>query len=141
MEVEQDVRTVSPQRRTNQAPPVQNRASRANQPQTRQPPARHSKPQQSHWSAGAVTKTTVTAVESDDDEESSDVSELQEIDFRQLQNSRDQNSNVDRRSFSKGKHIITIATGGFMFFILLLMYLVCFIMVDHLHLNINHKKD
>ncbi|XP_028989115.1 cilium assembly protein DZIP1 isoform X2 [Betta splendens] len=118
IEVEKDVRAISPQRRPpqRQAPPVQSRASRANPLQTRQPPARHffsSNPQQSRGSVGVVTKTTVTMVGSDDDDddddddESSEVSEL--IEPIQLQSTRDQNSNMDRRSLGKENKISDLA--------------------------------
>lgn len=99
------MRGKSLQPRLNQAPPVQNRASKASPVQARQAPARHSfssNPQQSRGSVGAVTKTTVTKVESDDEDEWSEDSELQDIDFRQLQSYKDQNSNVDKRNFGKG---------------------------------------
>lgn len=55
-------------------------------------------------SVGGVTKTAVTKMESDEEEDEwSDVSELQEIDPRQLQSHKDQNGNVDKRNFGKGK--------------------------------------
>lgn len=54
-------------------------------------------------SVGGVTKAAVTKMDSDEEEEWSDVSELQEIDPRQLQSHKDQNGNVDKRNFGKGK--------------------------------------
>lgn len=51
-----------------------------------------------------VTKATVTKLASEDEEEDwSDVSELEEIDSRQFQSSKDQNGNVENRNFGKGK--------------------------------------
>lgn len=97
----------SPQPRLNQASPVQFRASKASPVQARQAAARlpfASNPQQSWGSVGVVTKTAVTKMESDDDEDEwSEVSELQEIDPRQLQGYKDQNGNVDKKNFGKGK--------------------------------------
>ena len=70
--------------------------------------------QQPRGSVGVVTKTAVKKMESDDDdddddeeddddkEEWSEVSELQEIDSKQLQGFRDQNGNVEKRSLKKG---------------------------------------
>lgn len=89
----------SPQLRLSQAAPVQVKASPV---QTRQPLS--SKPQQSWGSAAVVTKTAVSKMESDEDEDDwSEVSELQEIDPRQLQGYKDQNGNVDKKNFGKGK--------------------------------------
>lgn len=57
-----------------------------------------SSPQQAKVSVGGVTK-----MESDDEEDgSSDVSGLQEIDPRRLRSHKDQNGNVDKRNFGKG---------------------------------------
>lgn len=51
-----------------------------------------------------MTKTTVTAMERDEDDgDWSEVSELQEIDPGQLQSYRDQNGNTEKRSFGKGE--------------------------------------
>ncbi|XP_071320762.1 cilium assembly protein DZIP1 isoform X2 [Trachinotus anak] len=103
----------SPQPRLNKATPVQIRASKASAIQARQAAARQSfssNPQQSWGSAGGVTKTATTKMESDDDEDEwSEVSELQEIDPRQLQGYRDQNGNVDKRSFGKENKINVLA--------------------------------
>lgn len=97
----------SPQSRQNQAIPVQIRASKASPVQARQAPAKHlfsSNPQQARLSVGGVTKTSITKMESDEEEDEwSEVSELQEIDPRQLQSHKDQNGNVDKRGFGTGK--------------------------------------
>lgn len=98
----------SPQPRLNQATVVQFRANKASPVQARQAPARHSLSsnlQQARGSGGGVTKTAVTKMESDEEEEDewSEVSELLEIDPRQLQSHKDQNGNVDKRNFGKGK--------------------------------------
>ncbi|XP_028428068.1 cilium assembly protein DZIP1 isoform X2 [Perca flavescens] len=88
----------SPQPRPNQ---VQIRASKASLVQARPAPASHSfssNPQQARGPVGGVTRTTVTTMESDD-EEWSEVSELQEIDPKCLQTYKDQNGNVDKRNF------------------------------------------
>lgn len=95
----------SPQSRLNQATSVQIKASKASPVQARQAAPRHSfssNPQQFHGSVG-VTKTAVTNMSDDDEDEWSEVSELQEIDPRQLQGYKDQNGNVDKRNFGKGK--------------------------------------
>ncbi|XP_039998510.1 zinc finger protein Dzip1 isoform X3 [Xiphias gladius] len=103
----------SPQPRLNQASPVQFRASKASPVQARQAAARlpfASNPQQSWGSVGVVTKTAVTKMESDDDEDEwSEVSELQEIDPRQLQGYKDQNGNVDKKNFGKENKINVLA--------------------------------
>lgn len=57
---------------------------------------------------GAPSSMAITNVESEEEEDEeeddwSDVSELQEIDPKRFQNNRDQNSNVDKRSFGKGR--------------------------------------
>lgn len=63
-------------------------------------------------SVGGVTKAAVTKMDSDEEEEEwSDVSELQEIDPRQLQSHKDQNGNVDKRNFGKGK-LTSLQTAG-----------------------------
>ncbi|XP_022065083.2 cilium assembly protein DZIP1 isoform X2 [Acanthochromis polyacanthus] len=92
----------SPQPRLNQAAPVQIRASRASPVLTRQAAVRQSSTsiaQQARTSAGGATKTAVTKMESDEEEDEwSEISELQEIDPRQLQSYKDQNGNVDKRN-------------------------------------------
>lgn len=96
----------SPQPRLSQGNLVQIRASKASPVQTKHAPARHSfssNLQRARGPGGGVTKTAVAKIESDDDDEWSEVSELQEIDPRQLQSHRDQNGNVDKRSLGKGK--------------------------------------
>nr|XP_020443417.1 zinc finger protein Dzip1-like isoform X1 [Monopterus albus]XP_020443419.1 zinc finger protein Dzip1-like isoform X1 [Monopterus albus]XP_020443420.1 zinc finger protein Dzip1-like isoform X1 [Monopterus albus] len=81
----------------NQTALVQNRI------EARQAPTRQflSNPQQSRGSVGAVTKTAVTEMESNDDEDWSDVSELQEVDPRQLHSYRDQNRNMGKTNSGK----------------------------------------
>lgn len=58
---------------------------------------------QDRATVGGPTTMVITNMESEEDDDWSDVSELQEIDPKQFQNNRDQNSNVDKRSFSKGR--------------------------------------
>lgn len=92
----------SPQPRLSQATPVQIRASKASPVLTRQAAVRQSSTsstQQPRTPGGGVTKTAVTKMESDEEEDEwSEVSELQEIDPRQLQSYKDQNGNVDKRN-------------------------------------------
>ncbi|XP_031708196.1 cilium assembly protein DZIP1 isoform X2 [Anarrhichthys ocellatus] len=98
----------SPQPRLNQ---VQIRASKASPVQPRQAQARQSfasNPQQARGSVGGATKTAVANLESDEDEWS-EVSELQEIDPKRLQSFKDQNGNVDKRSFGKENKINDLA--------------------------------
>ncbi|XP_036946582.1 zinc finger protein Dzip1 isoform X2 [Acanthopagrus latus] len=117
MEEEQPIkqqRGKSPQSRPNQATPVQIRPSKASPVQARQVPARHSflsnqQPAPGTATAGRVTKTVVTKIESDEDDDWSDVSELQEIDPKQLQTHKDQNGNVEKRSFGKENKINDLA--------------------------------
>ncbi|KAJ0062322.1 hypothetical protein NL108_007529, partial [Boleophthalmus pectinirostris] len=52
-----------------------------------------------------VTKTTVMKIDSEDEETWSEVSELQEIDPKGLQSFKDQNGNVERKSFGKENKI------------------------------------
>lgn len=58
---------------------------------------------QDRATAGGPTNMAITNMDSEEDDDWSDVSELQEIDPKRLQNNRDQNSNVDKRSFGKGR--------------------------------------
>ncbi|XP_077958068.1 cilium assembly protein DZIP1 isoform X5 [Gasterosteus aculeatus] len=98
----------SPQPRLNQ---VQIRPSKASPVQSRQTQARQSftsGPQQDWGPAGNVTKTAVATMESDEDEWS-EVSELQEIDPKRLQSFKDQNGNVDKRNFGKESKINNLA--------------------------------
>lgn len=95
----------SPQPRLNHAIPVQTRANKAaprapvRQAVISQMPS--SSPQQARVSGGAATITAASKVESDEGvDDWSDISELQEIDPRQLQSHKDQNGNVDK---GKGK--------------------------------------
>ncbi|XP_067349716.1 cilium assembly protein DZIP1 isoform X3 [Channa argus] len=96
------------QPRLSQATPVQNRPTKASPVQTRQALAKHSfssNPQETWGSVG-----TVTNMDSDEDEdESSEVSELQYIGSRQLQSYKDQNSNVEKRNFGKENKINDLA--------------------------------
>ncbi|XP_068446652.1 cilium assembly protein DZIP1 [Clinocottus analis] len=81
----------------------QPRASKASPVQSRQAQARHtfaSNPQQARGAA----KTAFAKMESDD-EEWSEVSELQEIDPKHLQSFKDQNGNVDKITFGKENKI------------------------------------
>ncbi|XP_051283708.1 cilium assembly protein DZIP1 isoform X3 [Dicentrarchus labrax] len=99
----------SPLSRLSQATPVQIKASPV---QARSASVRHSfssNPQQTRLSVGGVTKTTVTQMKSDEEDEWSEVSELQEIDPRQLQSHKDQNGNVDKRNFGKENKINDLA--------------------------------
>uniref|UniRef100_A0A3Q0SP38 DAZ interacting zinc finger protein 1 n=1 Tax=Amphilophus citrinellus TaxID=61819 RepID=A0A3Q0SP38_AMPCI len=90
----------SPQPRLNQATPIQIRAGKASPVQARQAPAFSL--QQSRVSVGSVTKTAVTKMENDYEEDDwSNVSELQEIDPRQLQSYKDQNGNVEKKNHGK----------------------------------------
>ncbi|TNM94188.1 hypothetical protein fugu_002364 [Takifugu bimaculatus] len=58
----------------------------------------------------AFTQTVVTQLASDDEEEDwSDVSELEEVDSRQFQSSKDQNGNVENRPFGKENKINDLA--------------------------------
>ncbi|CAB1433496.1 unnamed protein product [Pleuronectes platessa] len=110
-------RARSAQTRMNQATPVHIRAGKASPVQTRQ--TFSSSTQQPWGSVGVVTKTAVKKMESDDDDEDDDddddkeewseVSELLEIDSKQLQGYRDQNGNVDKRNFKKDKKITVLA--------------------------------
>lgn len=91
----------------NQGVPVQTKTSKAIPVLVRQAAVRQSfstSPQQTTVLDTHVTRTVVTKLASDDEEDDwSDVSELQEIDSRQLQSSKDQNGNVENRNFAKGK--------------------------------------
>lgn len=96
----------SPPSRPNQAAPVQIKASKASPVQARHALTKQSfsfNSQQARGSAGGVTKTAVTKMESEEDDEWADISELQEIDPKQLQSHKDQNGNVEKRNFGKGK--------------------------------------
>ncbi|KAM8903330.1 cilium assembly protein DZIP1 isoform 1-T2 [Spinachia spinachia] len=92
----------SPQPRLNQ---IQIRANKASPVQSRQAHVRQSftsSPQQDWGPAGNATKTAVSKMESDEDEWS-EVSELEEIDPKRLQSFKDQNGNLDKRNFGNGK--------------------------------------
>ncbi|XP_042369266.1 zinc finger protein Dzip1 isoform X2 [Plectropomus leopardus] len=99
----------SPQPRLNQ---VQIRSSKPSPVQSKQAPARHSSSsnsQQVRGSVGGVTKTAVTKIDSDEDDEWSEVSELQEIDPKRLQSHKDQNGNLEKKSFGKENRINDLA--------------------------------
>lgn len=90
----------------NQGVPVQLKYGKATPVLARQAAVRHSfstSPQQSRALDARVTKTVVTQLASDDEEDWSDVSELEEVNSRQFQSSKDQNGNVENRPFGKGE--------------------------------------
>ncbi|KAM3857141.1 cilium assembly protein DZIP1 [Diretmus argenteus] len=102
----QEQRGKSPQPKPSQATPVQTRTSKASPVHARPTPAKHSSysnPQQSRGPVSVVAKTAVTTMESD--EESSEGSEMQEIDPRQLHSYKDQNGNVDKKNVGKENKI------------------------------------
>ncbi|XP_027147581.1 cilium assembly protein DZIP1 isoform X3 [Larimichthys crocea] len=102
----------SPPSRPNQAAPVQIKASKASPVQARHALTKQSfsfNSQQARGSAGGVTKTAVTKMESEEDDEWADISELQEIDPKQLQSHKDQNGNVEKRNFGKENKINDLA--------------------------------
>ncbi|KAI9526005.1 hypothetical protein NQZ68_002553 [Dissostichus eleginoides] len=85
---------------------------RASPVQSGQAPSRtsfSSNPPQTRGSGGSVTKTTVAKIESDEEDEWSDVSELQEIDPKRLQSFKDQNGNVEKRNVGKENKINDLA--------------------------------
>lgn len=93
----------SQQTSLNQGVPVQTKSSTAT-PVLAVRQSFSTSPQQTTVLDAHVTKTVVTKLASDEEEEDwSDVSELQEIDSRPFQSSKDQNGNVENRSFAKGK--------------------------------------
>ncbi|XP_071759145.2 cilium assembly protein DZIP1 [Centroberyx gerrardi] len=97
----------SSQPKPHQATLVQIRASPV---QARQTVAKHSPPSNPQLSRGPVSvvaKTAVTTMESN--EEWSEVSEMEEIDPRQLPSYRDQNGNVDKRNYGKENKINDMA--------------------------------
>ncbi|KAF7670006.1 hypothetical protein LDENG_00090170 [Lucifuga dentata] len=96
----------SPQSKLTQATPVQMRSSKNSPVQARQTPAKQSSPS-NRQQLSAVTKTAVTKMESDDDW--SGVSELEEIDPRQLHSYKDQNSNTTKRNVGKDSSISDLA--------------------------------
>ncbi|KAK1876530.1 Zinc finger protein Dzip1, partial [Dissostichus eleginoides] len=74
-----------------------------------EPTSFSSNPPQTRGSGGGVTKTTVAKIESDEEDEWSDVSELQEIDPKRLQSFKDQNGNVEKRNVGKENKINDLA--------------------------------
>ncbi|XP_041835024.1 zinc finger protein Dzip1 isoform X2 [Melanotaenia boesemani] len=94
--------------RFNQATPVQVRAHHTGPVLTRQAAVRQSST--SETSVGGTTRTAVTKMESDEDEDEwSDISELQEIDPKQLQGHKDLNGNVEKRTYGKENKINDLA--------------------------------
>ncbi|XP_034408371.1 zinc finger protein Dzip1 [Cyclopterus lumpus] len=91
----------SPQPRLNQ---VQIGAGKASPVQSRLAQARQSFASNPQQARGSAARTAVAKMESDDDEWS-ELSELQEIDPKRLQNFKDQNGNVDKRNFGKENKI------------------------------------
>lgn len=91
----------SPQPRFNQATQIQTRADKASPVQDRQAVVRQSPISSIQYSkVGGVTKTAVTKLNSDEEEDDwSEVSEQQETD---LQNYKDQNGNVEKKNHGKG---------------------------------------
>ncbi|XP_077368656.1 cilium assembly protein DZIP1 isoform X2 [Festucalex cinctus] len=59
--------------------------------------------------AGDMTKTAIMKLHSEDEDEFSDVSELQEIDSRQLQSFKDQNGNVEKTNVGKENKVSDLA--------------------------------
>lgn len=64
---------------------------------------------QDRATVGGPTNMAITNMESEEEDDWSDVSELQEIDPKRFQNNRDLNSNVDKRSFGKENKINELA--------------------------------
>eukprot|EP00066_Takifugu_rubripes_P015263 XP_011604529.1 PREDICTED: zinc finger protein DZIP1 isoform X1 [Takifugu rubripes] len=97
----------------NQGVPVLLKYGKATPVLARQAAVSHSfstSPQQSRALDARLTKTVVTQLASDDEEEDwSDVSELEEVDSRQFQSSKDQNGNVENRPFGKENKINDLA--------------------------------
>lgn len=91
----------------NQPTPAQIRTSKNTPVLARQAAVKQSSstsPQRDRVLVGGPTKLVMAKMQSEEEEDDdwSDVSELQEIDLRQLQSNKDQNSNVDKKSFGKG---------------------------------------
>lgn len=110
-------RAKSLQPKHNQPTPAQIRTSKNTPVLARQAAVKQSSstsPQRDRVSVSGPTKLVKTKMESEEEEEDddwSDVSELQEIDPRQFQSNKDQNSNVDKKSFGKGT-LIFLQTAG-----------------------------
>ncbi|XP_030014499.1 cilium assembly protein DZIP1 isoform X2 [Sphaeramia orbicularis] len=112
----QNQRGKVPQLRLNQAAPVQIKATKSSPVLAKQTAVRNqfiSSSQGSRGLTGGAMKTAVTKLDSDDEdkEDWSEISELQEIDPKQLQSFKDQNGNVDKRSFGKEKSVKKPAGG------------------------------
>lgn len=88
---------------------VQNRANVAPPVQTKQASVSSISSSQSRGVTRTVTQTAVSNVDSEDDEDWSDVSELQEIDPKGLHNFKDQNGNLEKKSFGKENKISELA--------------------------------
>ncbi|KAM4601638.1 cilium assembly protein DZIP1 isoform 2-T2 [Polymixia lowei] len=101
----QDARGKSPQPKPNLAQPLQTRTSKPSPVLGRQTPAKTNSPHQFRGPVSVMSKTAAT-MESDDDW--SEVSDMQEIDPKQLQSYRDQNGNVDHRNLPKQNKVIDL---------------------------------
>ncbi|KAM4710960.1 cilium assembly protein DZIP1 isoform 2-T10 [Anableps anableps] len=102
-------RVKSLNRKSNRAEPVQIKASKPTPVLARQAAVSHSsssKPQPPRASVGSATRHAATKMESEEDEDEwSDVSDMVEIDPRQLHGFKDQNGNIDKGNPSKDKVI------------------------------------
>uniref|UniRef100_A0A1A7X5T5 DAZ interacting protein 1 n=1 Tax=Iconisemion striatum TaxID=60296 RepID=A0A1A7X5T5_9TELE len=99
-EEEPPPKSKAPMSRLFQGTPVQIKASRTGPVQTKN--AATSQSFSSKQSTGAAIQTAVTKMESEEEEDDwSDVSELQEIDPKQMQGFKDQNGNIPKKSFDK----------------------------------------
>ncbi|XP_034072900.1 LOW QUALITY PROTEIN: zinc finger protein Dzip1-like [Gymnodraco acuticeps] len=101
-----------PQRGKSPQPRLNLTQIRASPVQSGQAPSRtsfSSNPPQTRGSGGGVTKTTVAKIESDEEDDWSDVSELQQIDPKRLQSFKDQNGNVEKRNVGKENKISDLA--------------------------------
>ncbi|XP_033957902.1 cilium assembly protein DZIP1 isoform X1 [Pseudochaenichthys georgianus] len=102
----------TPQRGKSPQPRLNLTQIRASPVQSGQAPTRtsfSSNPPQTRVSGGGVTKTTVAKIESDEEDDWSDVSELQQIDPKRLQSFKDQNGNVEKRNVGKENKISDLA--------------------------------
>ncbi|XP_047211725.1 cilium assembly protein DZIP1 isoform X2 [Girardinichthys multiradiatus] len=104
----QDQRVKSSNLRSHQAMAVEMKAGKPTPVLVRQTAVSQPtsfKPQQSWASVGGMSRHTVSKLESDEDEDESDVSEMVEIDPRQLHGFKDQNGNIDKGNHNKDKVI------------------------------------
>ncbi|MEQ2166055.1 hypothetical protein GOODEAATRI_023775 [Goodea atripinnis] len=100
----QDQRVKSSNLRSHQAMAVEMKAGKPTPVLVRQTAVSQPtsfKPQQSWASVGGMSRHTVSKLESDEDEDESDVSEMVEIDPRQLHGFKDQNGNIDKGNHNK----------------------------------------